>query len=267
MVVSRWWRRFHSNQRMGYPNLDLLIPVPLDPQGTPPPPTLYPLRTPPSILPPSWLDKATPSLVTQGLHLPFPQENDIIMMLCWLNEAGEGLANEILLEWALDMLHSLEDWRWLWSLEPATTPSSFLILLNHRTPPWYDVSNANTWTTYTLTALSTSTPSVEGLLLDTLSTPVPCTPAQSVESSVMWAPVVQLQPQLTHPLSLPEWVTLDDFELVPQGYERGNVTVEEAPTSSSPFSLVDCTLLSHFFFNDFVTVAFPDLARDLDIQI
>ena len=45
------------------------------------------------------------------------------------------------------------------------------------------------------------------------------------------------------------------------------VTVEEAPTSFSPFSLVDCILLSHFSFNDFIVVAFPDLARDLDIQI
>ena len=45
------------------------------------------------------------------------------------------------------------------------------------------------------------------------------------------------------------------------------VMVEEAPTSFSPFSLVDCTLLSHFSFTDFITIAFPDLARDLDIQI
>ena len=45
------------------------------------------------------------------------------------------------------------------------------------------------------------------------------------------------------------------------------VMVEEAPTSFSPFSLVNCTLLSHFSFNDFVTVVFPDLARDLDNQI
>ena len=43
--------------------------------------------------------------------------------------------------------------------------------------------------------------------------------------------------------------------------------VEEAPTSFSPFSLVNCTLLSHFSFNDFVAVAFLDLARDLDTQI
>ena len=46
-----------------------------------------------------------------------------------------------------------------------------------------------------------------------------------------------------------------------------SVTVEEAPTSFSPFSPVNCILLSHFSFNDFITVAFPDLAGDLDIQI
>ena len=83
----------------------------------------------------------------------------------------------------------------------------------------------------------------------------------------MWAPVAQLQLQLTLALSLPKWVTLEDFELVPRGYKRGNVMVGEAPTSFSPFSLVDCTLLSHFSFNDFVTVAFLDLAGDLDIPI
>ena len=46
-----------------------------------------------------------------------------------------------------------------------------------------------------------------------------------------------------------------------------DVMVEEAPTSFSLFSSVDCTLLFRFSFNDFVAVAFPDLARDLDIQI
>ena len=83
----------------------------------------------------------------------------------------------------------------------------------------------------------------------------------------MWAPVAQLQPWHTVPLSLPVWVILEDFELVPQDYEGGNVMVEEAPSSFSPFSLDDCTLLSHFLFNDFITIAFPDLARDLEIQI
>ena len=42
--------------------------------------------------------------------------------------------------------------------------------------------------------------------------------------------------------------------------------VEEATISFSPFTMVNCTLLSHFSFNDFVAIAFPDLAEDLDIQ-
>ena len=120
---------------------------------------------------------------------------------------------------------------------------------------------------YSPNALNTSVPSVEGPPPDTLSALAPCGPTLSAESLAMWAPVVQLQLQLPHPLSLPEWGTLEDFESVPQGYERGNVMVEEAPTSFSPFSLVDCTLLSYFSFNDFIAVAFLDLARDLDIQI
>ena len=189
-------------------------------------------------------------------------------MLCWLNRAGEGLANEVLLEWALDMLHSLQDWRWLWSPEPATTPSLSPTLLNYQLLPLsYDASNANPWIMYGPNAPNTSVPSVEGLPLDTLSALAPCGPALSAESLAMWAPVVQLQPQLPHPLSLPKWGTLEDFESVPQGYIGGDVTVEEAPNSFSPFSLVDCTLLSHFSFNDFVTIAFLDLARDLDVQI
>ena len=43
--------------------------------------------------------------------------------------------------------------------------------------------------------------------------------------------------------------------------------VEEHPTLFSPFSLVNCTMLDHFSFNNFIAVAFPDLAEDLDIQI
>ena len=45
------------------------------------------------------------------------------------------------------------------------------------------------------------------------------------------------------------------------------VTVEEPPIPFSPFSSADCTMLSHFSFNNFVAIAFPDLAGDLDIQI
>ena len=45
------------------------------------------------------------------------------------------------------------------------------------------------------------------------------------------------------------------------------VTVEGPPIPFSPFSLTDCTLLNHFSFEDFVAVAFPDIAGDLDTQI
>ena len=36
------------------------------------------------------------------------------------------------------------------------------------------------------------------------------------------------------------------------------VTVEDPPVAFSPFSLADCTMLSHFSFNDFVAIAFLD---------
>ena len=45
------------------------------------------------------------------------------------------------------------------------------------------------------------------------------------------------------------------------------VMVEGPPIPFSPFSLADCTMISHFLFNDFVAVAFPDLVGDLDTQI
>ena len=50
-------------------------------------------------------------------------------------------------------------------------------------------------------------------------------------------------------------------------YTKYVFMVEEAPSSFSPFSLADCTLLSHFSFNDFITIALPDLAEDPEIQI
>ena len=46
-----------------------------------------------------------------------------------------------------------------------------------------------------------------------------------------------------------------------------SITVEDLPISFSPFSLADCTMLDHFSFNDFVAIAFLDIAGDLDIQI
>ena len=81
MVVTRWRRRFRSNRRMGYYLLNLLTPAPLDPQGLPPLPTLSPRLTLPSTLLPNWLKEPIPSPVAQGLHLPFPQGNNIIMTL------------------------------------------------------------------------------------------------------------------------------------------------------------------------------------------
>ena len=83
----------------------------------------------------------------------------------------------------------------------------------------------------------------------------------------MWAPLAQLQPQHTPHLSLPEWATWDNLESESQDYDRGNVTVVEAPISFSLFSSTDCMLYSHFSFDDFIMLAFPDLTRDLDDQI
>ena len=40
--------------------------------------------------------------------------------------------------------------------------------------------------------------------------------------------------------------------------------VEDSPVSFSPFSLTNCTLFLHFSFNNFVVVAFPDLAKYLE---
>ena len=117
---------------------------------------------------------------------------------------------------------------------------------------------------YTPIAQSTSAHSVDELPPDTLSAHAQYTPAQSVESSVMWAPLVQLQPQHALHLSLPKWATWDDLESESQGYKGGNVMVMEAPTPFSLFSSTDCTLYSHFSFDDFVMIAFLDLTGDLD---
>ena len=43
--------------------------------------------------------------------------------------------------------------------------------------------------------------------------------------------------------------------------------IEDIPIPFSPFLAADCTMLNHFSFEDFVAIAFPDLAGDLDIQI
>ena len=51
------------------------------------------------------------------------------------------------------------------------------------------------------------------------------------------------------------------------GVRFKGVTVVEDPTSFSPFPSTDCMLYSHFSFEDFVMIAFPDLTRDLNDQI
>ena len=60
---------------------------------------------------------------------------------------------------------------------------------------------------------------------------------------------------------------LIDPSITPSNSRIPFVTVEDPPILFSPFSLADCTMLDHFSFNDFIAVAFPDLAGDLDIQI
>ena len=81
----------------------------------------------------------------------------------------------------------------------------------------------------------------------------------------MWAPVVQPQPLHTH--LPPDWLTEGLFKLGSRNYDGGNVTVEDVPIPFSPFSLADCTMLNHFSFEDFVAIAFPDIAGELNIQI
>ena len=109
--------------------------------GPLPLPNPCPLLILPSTLLPRWHNEPTLSHIAPEL-LPFPQGNNIVATLHWLNKAGEGLTNEALLEWALDVLCSLEDWRWLWSWEPATTLLSSPTL-NQPLPMWYGVSNAS----------------------------------------------------------------------------------------------------------------------------
>ena len=76
----------------------------------------------------------------------------------------------------------------------------------------------------------------------------------------------------SHCISIPleavrEALVMTKNGLVVSGILTTSVTVEDPPVPFSPFSLADCTMLSHFSFNDFIAVAFPDLAGVLNIQI
>ena len=75
--------------------------------------------------------------------------------------------------------------------------------------------------------------------------------------------------KLTLSMALAQATEKVEQKLPPQyaKYAKVFVMVEDPPISFSPFSLVDCTMLSHFSFNDFIALAFLDLAGDLDIQI
>ena len=152
-------------------------------------------------------------------------------------------------------------------VESSTSCNPILIPNEPATPTTVHCLCANPQNTYVLNALSTSAPSVEPLLPVTPSTLASCGLAPFVESVVMWAPLAQPQLWLAVPLFLPEWVILEGFESVPQGYDGGNVTVEEHLMTFSPFPSIDCTMFNHFSLNNFVATAFPDLAGDLDIQI
>ena len=91
-----------------------------------------------------------------------------------------------------------------------------------------------------------------------------------VESRASNNPIVIPGPEPSTPTTVWCFQCQEYIQYVPSVEEQHtatHVTVEEPPTSFSPFSLMDCMLLSHFSFDDFIAIAFLDLARDLDIQI
>ena len=259
--MTQWREQFKKKKIMDplFPSSSLVPPVP---PGPPHLPTPYPPLTPQSTHFPNWPTVQTHFPLAD--RTPFPHKSATEGTLLRLREVGLELTEEELRQWALDALLSPEDWKWLWEPAPAPIPSIFPTLFPPH-PPWSGASNTGLPTMFAPNAPNTSAPSVGWPLLDIHSIPATCTPVPYAESLVMWAPVVQPQPRLMHPL--PEWVTDGVYELVSQSNNGGNVTVENPPVSFSPFSLLDCTLISHFSFDDFIAVAFPDLVGDLDMQI
>ena len=256
------WREQFKKKKTVDPLFPLLNPVPLTQPEPPHPPTPYPPPTLPSTHFPNWLTEQTHFPLAD--QTPFPLGNTTEETLLQLREVGLKLTEEELRQWALDALLYPEDWRWLWELVPAPTPlTSQIPPLPHL--PWYDASSVGLPTMSAPNVPSTFAPSVDWLPQDTPSILATCTPVPYVENSDMWAPVAQPQPLLAHPL--PNWLTNGVLESESRSNDWGNVMVENPPIPFSPFSLADCTTLSHFSFNDFVAIAFPDLARDLDTQI
>ena len=256
------WREQFKRRRTVDPLLPLSNPAPLAPHELLRPPTQFP---PPTLLSthfPSWPDEQTPFPLAD--QTPFPLENATEGTLHQLKGVGLELTEEELRQWALDALLSPEDWKWLWEPVPAPTPS-LSATLPLQPAPWYDAFNASLLSTSAPNVPSTYAPSVEWPPQDIPSALALCAPAPSAESLVMWAPVAQPQPQLVHPL--PEWLMEERFKSGSRSNDRGNVTIEGPPIPFSPFSSVDCTMLNHFSFNDFVAIAFLDIAGDLDVQI
>ena len=261
-LMTQWREQFKRRK-----TIDPLLPLPnptlLAQLGLPHPLTRSPPLTPQSTHCPNWLVEQTPFPLAE--QTPFPLRSVTGGTLLQLREVGLKLTEEELRQWALDVLLSPEDWKWLWE-SPVPVPiqsMSPIPPLPHL--PWYDASSAGPLTTFTPNVPNTSAPFVDWPHLDTLNEPVPCAPVPYVENSVMWAPVVQPQPLHVRPP--PEWLTDRMLESESRDYSGGNVTIEDVPTAFSPFSAADCTLLNHFSFEDFVAIAFPDLARDLNIQI
>ena len=257
------WREQFKKRKTVDPLFPLSNPAPLALHEPLHPPTRFPPLTLQSTRFPSWPDEQTPFPLAD--QTPFPPENDTGGTLLRLREVGLKLTEEELRQWALDALLCLEDWKWLWeSPAPAPTPLTSSTLPLPR-PPWYDASNVDPQNMFAPNVLSTSAPFVNWPHLDTPNELATCAPVPYVENSVMWGPVAQLQPQ--HARLPPEWLTEGMFKSGSRNYGGGNVMVEGPPTPFSPFSLTNCTLLNHFSFEDFIVVAFPDIAGDLDIQI
>ena len=206
ILMMQWREQFKKKKIIDplFPSSNHIPPAQPEP---PRPPTPCPLLTPQSTHSPNWLNEQTHFPLTD--QTPFPPGNVTEGTLLQLREVGLELTEEELQQWALDALLCPEDWKWLWELAPAPTPlTSPTPPLPH--PPWYGASNVGLPTMSTPSAPNTFAPSVDWPLLDTPNKPATCVPVPYVESSVMWAPVAQLQPQLVHPL--PEWLTNEVFK-------------------------------------------------------
>ena len=205
------WREQFKKKKIIDPLFPLPNPTPLVQLEPPHPLTQYPPLTLQSTHSPSW--PIVQPLFPLDDRIHFPLESATGGVLLRLGEVGLELTGEELQQWALDVLLSPEDWKWLWELlAPAPTQSTSPIPpLPHQL--WYNVFNVDPLTMFAPNAQSISAPSVDWPHLDIPNEPVTCAPVPYVENSVMWAPVAQPQPQHVHPL--PEWLTEGIFKSEP----------------------------------------------------